>query len=436
LLLLLPFVMSIGVLLRFYPPSYSIQVGQPFPSVLISSEQKAGGEMLSENSSSPTLPPSTSPALSMPLGTKEGQTASVQDPTLPPSTNPALSMPLGTKEGQTASERLAKLDQAPWRPATPELENPITGGLEAVRGMIRQSSRVEHEPIDMESFLQQGFVYVRNVFPRDVIEAFASKIGSYVSNRGKMAQRFAQDAVIPDFRKDDYLADIFEALHTNSRVHAVLQQIFGGAMGPGKGQYRFLQDNDIGVNVKSAWHKDRLSGIYRGYERHSPWDVVQGEEMRVAKVGVYLQDHSNPRDHTGLRVVTGSHNISRIPGEKFDIRFLHPSVGDVIIFDQRLTHGGQGPHSPQDHIAPDEMNTTGPGEILSRGGQRIMLQLGYGWNNIHSDDFETGTVMRQRLFQSDERGHNGYSPCALRVAQADFKKRGVQYACNNAAACP
>mmetsp|Transcript_9885 Transcript_9885/g.20990 ORF Transcript_9885/g.20990 Transcript_9885/m.20990 type:complete len:480 (-) Transcript_9885:25-1464(-) len=345
---------------------------------------------------------------------------------IPPSAHPTLSPAVETAGGQHAS-------------VGPELERvdaTSTIRREETHGLLRRSSHAEHRPIDISSFHKRGFVYVQSVFPKDVIDSFASKIDSYVKNRGKMAQQFAGGAVIPDFRKDPYLADIFEAVHTNEKVHAAMRQIFGGRMGHGKGQYRFLSHNDIGMNVKSAWHKDRLSGIYRGYESHSPWDVVDGEEMRVVKVGMYLQDHSNPWDHTALRVVTGSHNVSQIPGEKFNIRFLHPSKGDVIIFDQRITHGGQGQRSQQDHVAADEMNTTGPGEMLGMSGRRIMMQLGYGWNNRHSDDFETGTVMRQRLFQSDECGHNGYSPCARRVVQADFKKRGIRYECDNAAVCP
>merc|ERR1712048_727282 len=96
--------------------------------------------------------------------------------------------------------------------------------------------------------------------------------------------------------------------------------------------------------------------------------------------------------------------------------------------------------------APDELNTTSIWERFMESlgresgtvtsGTRILLQLGYGWNYVHSDDFETGTLMRQRLFQGEECGHNGYSDCALRVVQDDFKKRGISYACNDAADCP
>lgn len=290
---------------------------------------------------------------------------------------------------------------------------------------------------DAEHYHKHGFVYVREAFPPSVIDDWAAKIQSYVRNHGKLSHPFAQGAVIPDFMKDPFLSGIFEAVHTSQRLHAVLARIFGDVMGNGPRQYRFLSHNDIGVNVKSTWHKDRLSGIYRGYERHSPWDVVDGEIMRVVKVGLYLEDHSQPRDHSALRVVRSSHTVPLIPKDKRNISFLHPAKGDIIVFDQRITHGGQGPLSKDDHVFAEEASTTGAGEMLTTpSGRRILLQIGYGWNNVHSDDFEMGTKMRQDIFQSPVCSYNGYSSCALKLVQDDFKRRGIHYRCNDAAVCP
>lgn len=289
---------------------------------------------------------------------------------------------------------------------------------------------------DSEHYHKHGFVYVREAFPPSMIDDWAVKIQSYVRNHGKLSHPFAQGAVIPDFMKDPFLSGIFEAVHTCAKLHAVLARIFGDVMGNGPGQYRFLSHNDIGVNVKSTWHKDRLSGIYRGYEKHSPWDIVNGETMRVVKVGLYLEDHSQPRDHSALRVVRSSHTVPVIPKEKRNISFLHPAKGDIIIFDQRITHGGQGPLSTDDHVFAEEANTTGAGEILTKSGRRILLQIGYGWNNVHSDDFEMGTKMRQDIFQSPVCNYAGHSPCALKLVQDDFRRRGIRYSCDDAAVCP
>merc|ERR1712113_977092 len=72
---------------------------------------------------------------------------------------------------------------------------------------------------------------------------------------------------------------------------------------------------------------------------------------------------------------------------------VHPSLGDAVVFDQRISHTGNAFYDP-----------------LSAG--RIFLQFGFGRPNIFSDEFERGTVERQQgnqakmLLQSQEKGFN------------------------------
>jgi hypothetical protein len=49
-------------------------------------------------------------------------------------------------------------------------------------------------------------------------------------------------------------------------------------------------------------------------------------------------------------------------------------LGDVIIFDQRITHRGM------------EKQVSNP---------RILVSFGFGKNNIFTDNFEKGTIIRQ-----------------------------------------
>ena len=53
---------------------------------------------------------------------------------------------------------------------------------------------------------------------------------------------------------------------------------------------------------------------------------------------------------------------------------LKPEIGDVVIFDQRITHRG-----------------------MSKQVQypRILISFGFGKNNIFTDNFEKGTIIRQ-----------------------------------------
>lgn len=60
-------------------------------------------------------------------------------------------------------------------------------------------------------------------------------------------------------------------------------------------------------------------------------------DCQVYKVAIYLQDHTN--NLAGLKVKPGSHKIASTEvGEEL---YLKTRVGDVIIFDVRLTHSGQ-----------------------------------------------------------------------------------------------
>ena len=53
---------------------------------------------------------------------------------------------------------------------------------------------------------------------------------------------------------------------------------------------------------------------------------------------------------------------------------LRPCIGDVIIFDQRITHCGAHSHVNE---------------------PRILVSFGFGENNIFTDNFEMGTIKRQ-----------------------------------------
>ena len=56
-----------------------------------------------------------------------------------------------------------------------------------------------------------------------------------------------------------------------------------------------------------------------------------------------------------------------------EIKVLRPGIGDIVVFDQRLTH--RGPQSKQQ--------------------DRLLICMGYGVKNIFFEEFEKGTIFRQ-----------------------------------------
>lgn len=289
-------------------------------------------------------------------------------------------------------------------------------------------SLIKEQPsVDLASFYEKGYLVLRNAFPPSVVDEIAATIKTYVKNEGKLAHPFQSGYTIADFASDPDLSTVFEAVHNHKRIHGVLSEIFGGrTLGKHATQYRFLGHNNINVGGNPGWHKDRLNGVYRHYERYSPWATINGTTMQILKVAAYFQDHSSKDDLTSLRVLPGSHMVPDIPKEKYNVTCLHPAKGDVIIFDQRLTHRGQGPIGKTDYPAPNEIIENGQAPIteITETEERIMLQIGYGVNNnVHSDDFELGTWMRQKQTNNPECGYSSSSSCSADQVLLDLRKR-------------
>jgi hypothetical protein len=179
---------------------------------------------------------------------------------------------------------------------------------------------------------------------------------------------------IPDYIEEKDLQVARILIHDNPRVIQVLDILFGG-----RENYRSCLHNDIGVNRKVGWHKDRLNGPYSDFQHYDVWQSHRGYKHDIYKVLIYLEDHT--KDDLALKWVPGSHkqlNVSTV-----NYRTSHPKLGDIIIFDQRLTHAGQFSDQP----ASKE--------------HRILITAGFGRHNLYTNEFELGTKVRQKLQRRD-----------------------------------
>ena len=194
---------------------------------------------------------------------------------------------------------------------------------------------------------------------------------SYVKTNECFAN--SQGFSIVDFIKHPQLEKVAN-IKNNKKINDILGEIFDD-------NYRFCSHNDIGINRIAGWHKD-VDGVrtfvrcvrndeHVEYETCDIWNEVDGEKHEIVKVLLYLEDHSNNND--GLKVIPGSH-LKREINIK-NVHQLNPSIGDVIIFDQRITHRGTDKHISD---------------------TRILVSLGFGKNNIFTDNFETRTIKRQQ----------------------------------------
>lgn len=211
-----------------------------------------------------------------------------------------------------------------------------------------------------DELFEKGYIIIKNALPIELLNKCKSEILDYISNNKCIVN--CDGITIPDFIKKDNFKTVAE-LRNNNIILLILDDIFDK-------NYRFCIHNDIGINRVVGWHKDKLNGIYEKYETINIWDSYEGETHEIVKVLIYLQDHSNNDD--GLRIIPYSHNTNDYSTNNSIL--LHPELGDIIIFDQRITHRG----ICQQVEVP-----------------RILVSFGYGKNNIFTDNFEKGTINRQ-----------------------------------------
>lgn len=218
-----------------------------------------------------------------------------------------------------------------------------------------------------EQILEEGYIVLRDIFTKDEILECQKEVIQYLKNHRKSddnkVRLNAGGASITDFINRKELTKT-ATMKENPKIQEALCDIFSGD------DYRFCSHSGIGINRIVGWHKDKLNGIESQYETVNIWEEYNGHKHEIVKVLVYLEDHEN--DNDGLKLVPRSHlNPNINPSGFIQIR---PKVGDVIIFDQRITHRGM------------DKQVKYP---------RILVTIGFGKNNIFTDNFEKGTVIRQ-----------------------------------------
>lgn len=211
--------------------------------------------------------------------------------------------------------------------------------------------------------LKDGYIVLKNFFKKEELEECKQEILNYTKKNKTIGTGIG--ITIPDFVK---INELKKTGDLKNRFKKILNEYFQND------NYRFCHHNDIGIDRIVSWHKDQLNGKYRNlYEKTNIWDNKAIKNYKILKVLIYLEDHSN--NDNGLKLIPGTHLIKE--KKDFDKHIqLKPSLGDVIIFDQRITHRGCEK------------------KVLNKM-DRILVSFGFGYNNIYTDEFERGTIERQ-----------------------------------------
>lgn len=208
-------------------------------------------------------------------------------------------------------------------------------------------------------FLKEGYGIAKGVFSKDEISLARELSLEYFKNGGGFNNSTGRAK--PDWIKEESLVRLKELIFSKN-IDKIIERVIGE-------QVEFIGHNDLHINRNVGWHKDRLNNEARKFEVNSPWEVVDNQTMKIYKANIYLQDHSN--NHDGLIVKSGTHLKEHFDCGK--IVPIKPMVGDVVIFDQRITHMAQ----------------------WSGGYDRLLICVGYGVKNCIFDQFKKGTEFRQ-----------------------------------------
>ena len=211
-----------------------------------------------------------------------------------------------------------------------------------------------------QELLRDGFTIIKNFFTEEEVNYFRKSSLQYFSSNGGFLD--SSGRAKPDWIKEESLLPLYQKWNSK-KIEKTIESYIGENV-------EFIGHNDLHINRNAGWHKDRLNGEARKFELNSPWDVVSDQSMKIYKVNFYMQSHKNNQD--GLTVIKKSHHHSDM-GSLRDAITLHPDLGDIVIFDQRITHMGK----------------------WSGGYDRILLCMGYGVKNIFFEQFKKGTEYRQ-----------------------------------------
>jgi hypothetical protein len=213
---------------------------------------------------------------------------------------------------------------------------------------------------------QDGFVIVKNVFTKNEIEKLREIVKNHFSHKG--------------------VSSAYGLTQPNAAVEVPeIEWLF---------------------HHMSGWHKDDGLQVMEGGYFGQP--MYDNPDCRVYKIALYLQDHFD--NLGGLTVRKGSHHFPSIDeGEEV---YLKTRVGDIIVFDVRLTHTGQRDFVPIPQLKkPLDFVQKGLEKIrkIDRNrsnlyfkkmydkfsGDRLSIFFTYGVPNQHTIDFAINNMKRQ-----------------------------------------
>jgi hypothetical protein len=192
--------------------------------------------------------------------------------------------------------------------------------------MEKSMAMVDGIKIDVDRFWKDGFLIIRELFPKDYFEGLRARVVE------SLRQRERSNAPAVDGLSDPLTAEYIYS----PRILEVARTLLGNRdiVYFGDSNYAVVGHGyDRGVHV-GGWHRDNTD---RSNTNLPDW---QGRYSLI-RFGFYLQDHR--KTSGGLIVRRGTHNgMMRGIKAHMNDRYLNNGMGDVGVWSMRIEHAGLG----------------------------------------------------------------------------------------------
>lgn len=208
----------------------------------------------------------------------------------------------------------------------------------------------------------EGFAVIPNVLRESEVVLFRQILDDYMDctylnfTGGKIVSGWA--GLTPELGP-------MNNLHKDSRITDIVEKAVGE-------DWIFAEHSDLHQNKITPWHNDVLPSNQADLLRYVHPIVStlnpRDDGYQIIKVCFLLQNHSD--NDYGLWFKSLSNKSQEL--------CIHSNPTDAIVFDQRVEHRGQLRQYLKEH-----------------GQHRYLVTMGYGLDNIYTEQHIAGTVHRQ-----------------------------------------
>ena len=304
----------------------------------------------------------------------------------------------------------------------------------------------------VELYESNGFVILRNAFQAETIASMRDTVMNYIARRGALVNTHAFGDrggwYIPEFTEEPTLRQaILAPIASNAPLRTMLRRVHGS-------EPRVLHRSEVYVDNGAGWHFDgdvgtraALNSLKGGACRKGAFEfplavdeqgrTPDGERQSITTVALYLQDHNYTVQREALTLALGSHAavadsfadpatqgvgplFKRVKG--LPKVTLHPSLGDVVAFNQHVSHRGQ------ERWMANKRHTIYPGFEK----HRAVVSITFARDNAFSRFWDRKFAFRSSLlnghtvcgaYHHSRRQLNVSSDCVCAAATEELAKR-------------